>query len=167
MSHSNRASLLKTLTTLIAQLPKVFPDGSVLVDGKKMATTDIVAHFQRHLVAMDDADAALQRRHQTSAAESADRELSEAAILAVKAYFAAVYGTGSAEYAALGFPTRTRRAPSVPTRATALAKSHATRSARHTMGSRQRAAIHGAATTTPASEPASAATPSSADPTVH
>ncbi len=67
---------------------------------------------------------------------------------AVRNLAAATVGENTAKYLSLGFPTRKVKTPSVATKQTGIVKRAATRTARHTMGKQQKAAIHGAVATT-------------------
>jgi hypothetical protein len=62
----------------------------------------------------------------------------------VKSFLRALYGAGNEALADFGMTARPPRKPTVPTKAAAVEKSAATRTARHTLGTRQKAAIHGA-----------------------
>jgi hypothetical protein len=159
---------------LLAALPTALPDATVVVGGKRKTTATLAAEYQEHLDVEAELVALRTQLHATLTRARALRKASNANTLAVRTYAVAVLGETSVEFAALGFEPHKVGKPTIATKLVAIAKSHATREARHTLGARQKAAIHGAVAPTPpaptpipapapAAEPATATT-TTADP---
>jgi hypothetical protein len=83
-------------------------------------------------------------------AERAQKAQVTALLQTVEDFLRGFYGPRNTLLADFGLAVRKPRKPTTPTLATAVQKSAATRVARHTMGPRQKAAIHGPAATPPA-----------------
>jgi hypothetical protein len=105
--------------------------------------------------AVDTAEASLK---QVPAKQKAARKTANATRLALKTYIVGTAGAGAVQMLEdFGFPApKPKGKKTVAAKATAIAKSAATCTARHTMGKRQRAAIK--ATVAPATAPAAPAT---------
>ena len=157
--NSRRESLRSALTLLISQIPKQAPEAQFVVDGVTMTGAQYVAQAQQMLDMMVTTDQAHARLHDASVAEDAMRERLRKGGTGLKGYVIGVFGDPSTQLTDLGLTNKPRPAMTVEARASAAEKGRATRVARHTMGRRERAAIHGvvAAPAPSASAPAPSA----------
>jgi hypothetical protein len=141
MGNKSILSVLKAETKLAAALPAELPNATFIVNGKKVTTDQAKALYESHVQLIGQIELAKAQLHQM--VEQADAMLVEtsAQTVSIRTYAEGVFGVGSTQCINLGFLPRKRAAPSVPTRAKALAKSLATREVRHTMGKKQKEAI--------------------------
>ena len=128
-------------TALIDKLPSLLPDAIFLVNGQKMTTAQAVEVLKAHVTTCTELQTEHDRLHSIVVRQKLARALSRAVVEVLMAYTETNHGKASDLYRELGFAPATRRVPSAQTKATAVAKMNATRSARHIMGKRQRAAI--------------------------
>jgi hypothetical protein len=157
IANSNSAALAKAETTIVAQLPTVLGKVTIPINGQMLTTVQIVALVQGHLDALTEL---VDLRAQTAAAilaERTQRKTVKAAVICIRNYVASAFGDQSSQYASLGFAPRKVAQKSAESKAQAVNKLLATRAARHTMGKRQKAEIHG-----DVSAPASAGSSSAA-----
>ncbi len=157
MRAKNRSLLVSFLTSIIDQLPKLLPSVSVLVDGTMMTQAQMVALFKAHLIAMAATDATRNQLKDDVAAEQKTYAQVKAALASLRAYAVSMLGSQSAAFATLGFTAKKRAVLSAAEKAAAAVKGAATRVVRHTMGSKQKKAVHAAAPAAPV--PATPATP--------
>jgi hypothetical protein len=140
MNHAKRAGrnnrIAKALRSKCAKM-------SIPVGGSFVKATDLAKSFEAASKALDEA--ALLRAQYLAAVETAralDAQVS-AFVSPIKNFVVAAFGERSEASAAFGFEPRKTAYVTVEKRALAVEKTLATRAARHTMGSRQRAQIHG------------------------
>ncbi len=119
------------------------------LNGSSVKTEDFTAKLQGILSASDAADAAKAVWVAKLAAAREQSAAAEPDIVAAHSYVLAVFGAKSTTLADFGLPRRST-ARTLAAKQQAVAKSLATRDARHTMGPRQKAAIHGTVPTAPA-----------------
>ncbi len=156
MSKNINKTLLITLEeNVVAALAKYAPDVNVPIGGKSIASKDLQTQLQAHVDTMKATGDARAKYSQLVLQGRAQAAATAPLLSGIHTFVAASYGEQSPEFAAFGFTPRTaRHAPSAESRAGAVQKLLATRAARHTMGDRQRAAIHGVVpTTTPPNGP--------------
>jgi hypothetical protein len=157
---------IKQEESVIAALAKLAPDSNLPVGGKSSASKDLQAQLQAHVDTMNS----LSDAHATLAQLVAQEKSQQAALIPVvtgiRNYAAGQYGEKSPAFSSFGFTPRKETTRTVATKASAVEKVRATRIARHTMGSRQRAAIHGVVPTTPPSSGPVVTTPTTAAPVV-
>jgi hypothetical protein len=139
---SNLSAVVKTETELIAQLPSLLPDLSIVVDGEKLTVTQVTAVLQSHVTTIGKLEAARAQLHELVLEQRQERLSSRAIVVLVRAYVAITFGPSSSQAIALGFAPAPPRPPSVTVKAAAHLKALATRAARGIMGKRQRAKIH-------------------------
>ena len=133
--------------SVIAALAKLAPDASLPVAGKLVPSKDLQAHLQAHVDTLNAVKDARAKFSQLVARERTQRPEVGPELAGIRNHAAALYGELSPEFASFGFTPRKAPQRTVESKAGAAAKLRATRVARHTMGKRQRAAIHGAAPT--------------------
>jgi hypothetical protein len=140
----NLSAALALEQKLTTELPTLMPDLSVLVNGTPKTCAQVVAQTEQHVNAEEHLLGLKAQVKEAQAAIKSLRREEQATLLAVKAAAAVAFGNTSASYQTLGFPSPTlRRTTTTAVKAEAVEKSHATREARGTKGSRQKASIHG------------------------
>jgi hypothetical protein len=137
-------------TTIVSNLPTVLGDASIPISGKIMTAAQTVAVIQGHLDATAHVANLRAQLKAAIQAEHALRATIKAAAICVRGYVAAAHGEQSEQYASLGFEPRKPAQKSAKTKAQAVDKLLATRAARHTMGTQQRAKIFGELPAAPA-----------------
>ena len=142
-----------------AGLLKHYAGKSLVLGNASVTVDDLVGSFTSYQAQLN---AAAAQRAAWLAATKAVEELEETqinpALVNLHRYLEGVYGVAGAPLADFGMTPRQPAQRSVKAKAEAIDKSLATRVARHTLGERQKAAIHGAA-----SSPAPAPAPVTAD----
>ena len=148
---------------VLANLPDiqtfVLPSGTYSQDELVGAIRDRIAASEATKSSKNTFHASVQNERQ---AEAAFRPIRKG----MQQYVASRYGADSVKMAEFGFTPVKARKTDVRTKVGALDKAAATRLARHTMGKKEKLAIHGAvpATTTAPSAPASPAAPAPSAP---
>jgi hypothetical protein len=108
-----------------------------------MSAKDLIAVYDQ-LVESEDTVASSKATYRESIASRSVATQKGARITkALQGIVAAAFGEESKAYAEFGFAPRKTTDKSAETKALAVEKLRATRAARHTMGSRQKAAVHG------------------------
>jgi hypothetical protein len=116
---------------------------SILLGGQSRTGTSIVADFNAAIQANTDLDAAKAVYQQKLAAQKAAFTTARATASALKSYADGAYGKTNTILNDFGFEVAKAVVKSVKVKAEAAVKSAATRVARHTMGAKQKASIHG------------------------
>ena len=147
----NKVGLGSLEESVVTALSKLVPDASLPFAGKPVASKDLQTQLQAHVAAMKSVDDARARFSQLVAIEESQRAVIGPVLSGIRTYAAAQYGEKSPEFASFGFKPRRIPERTVASKAAAVEKRLATRVARHTMGKRQRAAIHGVMPTNPPS----------------
>jgi len=143
---------------------------TILLGGKATKPTDAIATLQAAIDAIDAAASAEQAFHGAVAAQHTAIATSNALLGELKTLVQSQLGSSEGILGDFGFTIPKRQVPTEATKAAAVAKRAATRTARQTMGSRQKAKIKGAVpladasvaksgTTSPGSNPVSPAVP--------
>jgi hypothetical protein len=140
---SKTSDIVKAETTLVAHLPSVLGKVSIPINGVMMTAAQIVAQIQSHLDSVTALDTLRAQAKAALASERTRQSTVKATVLCVRSYVTVMFGEQSAQYASLGFTPRKPTQKSAASKATAVAKTLATREARHTMGKNQKAEIHG------------------------
>jgi hypothetical protein len=153
---------MAALLALIEQLPILVPAGSFVVNGTKFTTAEVVAEAQALVAALKASDVVRKQEHDATVTETGLRSSMKAKASSVRNYVVGTLGATSTQAAALGFEPAPRSTPTAAVKAEAVAKRALTREARHTMGKKQKAAIHG--TPTAAAPTATPAAPAPATP---
>jgi len=128
---------------LVAQLPTLMPNLTVVIDGVPVTGAQVIAKVERHISAEEQILALKAQLRLLQANVKPVRVDVRKALLTVKAAAAVAFGDYSPSFENLGFETpKLRKAPAVVTKVEAIEKSYATRQARGTKGTRQNASIH-------------------------
>ncbi len=128
---------------------------AIVVDGSSYAPADIVKGLAASIDAADATASATAAFHKATAAEKATNGKGDALYSGLKAFLVTQYKTQPETLADFGISLGSKQVPDASTVATAVEKRAATRTARHTMGKRQKAAVKGTVTET---KPATTAT---------
>ncbi len=140
--NTSRAAVEVLLTKLLFGIAK-YITGPVPVGGPTMTAAQLSAVFNVCLAAGKDLDAAKVAYENKLVAYQAAYKAAHVLWVALIAYLRASYGADNPILIEFGVAPHLREEPTVETKAQALAKAKATRTARHTMGSKQKAAITG------------------------
>jgi hypothetical protein len=133
---------------------------SMVLDGISYAPADIEKALQGSIDAADATTAATAVFHKTVDAERTANATADTVYAGLKAFVTTQFKAAPDALADFGFTLPSRQIPDAATLATAVEKRKATRTARHTMGKRQKAKVTGAtATATTPSAPAPAPSP--------
>jgi hypothetical protein len=145
MSRSNEplgelvSNLIDGLKNAVPEDVKAIMVGAELVPIPRLIT--MLEGFESYWTSVDDLGA---RFHAAVQLREERAPMVNAAVAEVNPAILALVGTKSSELTKFGLkPKKKPRALTVEERAAATAKLRATRAARHTMGPRQKAAIHG------------------------
>ena len=152
VQYINRVELTTMEETVIAALAKYAAKATFAIGSAPLSSKELQTQLQAHVDASNAAYESRVTHSRLVAAARARREQTAPLLAAVRAYAAVTFGEQSAEFTAFGFKPRKVAQRTAESKAGAVEKLRATRVARHTMGKRQRAAIHG---TVPTSSPAS------------
>ena len=156
MKARNRAARSDRNRKAIAGVRKQFASTKTLVlDGVSYTPDDIVKALQGSIDAADATSAANAQFHKAVDAERAANATADAVYAGLKTYVTSQFKTSPSTLADFGITLPTRQVPDAATAATAVEKRQATRVARHTMGTRQKANVKGTVTA-PATAPAPA-----------
>jgi hypothetical protein len=139
---------------------------SITVGGVQHGTTDIESTLQGSIDAAASTAAASAVFHKAVAAEQAANATGDALYRGLRAILINQYKTAPDTLADFGITLPQRQVPDAATVADAVVKGQATRAARHTLGTRQKAKIKGtvANPVTPGNAPVPATTPATAQP---
>jgi hypothetical protein len=156
----SKATLEQRLRGLIAGTQKNSPTGSLTVGGSTYTAAALDQLFQGLLDVLSAADAA-KAAWQDALLKVRSSEASVTPVLRnYVSFLVATTGNAPGTLADYGLTPRKARAPlSTEQKAVAVAKSKATRVARHTMGKKQKKAVTGTVATTVTTPPATATTP--------
>ena len=151
--------LMDGLNKLAAKIPPVF------VAGVAVPATTVVAALQARVAASQTTVSARASWQAAVAAERDERAKSQSLVSACKQALLLAFAGQVDTLAAFGLTPRKPRVVSPETKVAAAAKAKATRAARHTMGSKQKAKIKGAVPPTePATPPPEAPAPTAPPP---
>ena len=160
---TSKVTLVQRVRDLIAGTMKHSPTGPLSLGGRAFTAQSLIQFLQDMENAISQVDTA--RASWKDALKSlADMKTTDGPILgAYRSWIVATYGNAPATLADFGLAPPTVRTPqTADQKAIAVAKRAATRTARHTAGPKQKAAIKGnvtvAVVTTPATAPPAKAT---------
>lgn len=142
---------------------------SLLVGSQSMAPADIVKVFQARIDAAKAVETATAQRTAAVKVNRDERLKTSAFVLTFRRIVVAMFQNSPDTLAAFGLKAPKAGKRTVATKSAAVAKSKATRTARNTMGTKQRKSIKGTlpeATTPPALPPAPAKSGPSTEPSV-
>ncbi len=146
----NRSDLINLETSVIAALAKVTPNESFPIEGKLVASKDLQTQVQAHLDTMNSVNGARAQFSELVDADKSQRVEMAPVLAGIRNHVAGLLGENSAAFASFGFKPRKAAERTAESKAEAVEKVRATRVARHTMGKRQKASIHGVVPPTPA-----------------
>jgi hypothetical protein len=165
--NSSKANVIVEIQQMIAGLQKHFAGATIMLGGVSITVSDLIAEltsFLAQLTAVSTTRNAWQQQVQLARTAEVSRIDPLRAQLA--SYMDATFGETSSVLTDFGLKPRKKPVRSAQNKATAAEKMLATREARGTKGSRQKAGIHGVLpTATPPVSPA-APTPGAAAPVV-
>jgi hypothetical protein len=149
LTKNNRAAQIAFFTKVIAGV-KLNVTKAILLGGQTYSPAQIVAAFTAFLQAITDLEAAKTAYQQALVAEEAAAAVADPLVALLKAYAQGTYGKSSPTLTDFGFALAKPGVKTAKVKAAAAEKSKATRVARNTLGSKQKAGIHGTVDTTPA-----------------
>jgi hypothetical protein len=158
-NRKNNAEVLDSCTTRLNALKQYVSStkATIAIDGETHKVSDVIAMYQACL----DTRAALTTQRAQVKATLVSRAIAEAtrraADRALKPWVINQYGAGSQQAHDFGFPPPKAPVRTVEEKSQAVARNHATRDARHTMGPKQKKGIKG--TTIAPAAPADPAAP--------
>ena len=116
---------------------------TIVLDGVSFTPATIVQALQASIDAADATSAAAAVFHKAVAAEQATSVEADTVYKGLRTLVTSQFKTSPDTLAAFGFTLPARREPDAATVASGVEKNKATRTARHTMGKRQKAGIKG------------------------
>ncbi len=158
-SNANKTVIMNLEQSVISALAKLTPDASLPVSGKLVASKDVQAQIQAHVDTMTSVAAARAKVSQLHDLDQSQRAQTSTVITCVRSYAALLFGENSPEFASFGFTPKKVAQRTLESKTEGAEKALATRAARHTMGKRQKAGIHGVVATVPPANAPAAASP--------
>jgi len=163
MSNKNdsKVTFRTIIQQLLAGMDKHFAGKALTINGVSVKPDDLAAKWDAYLAAVADADATRALwLGKIDAANKLEPEI-RAEVNAAHDFVRGTFGAASATLDDFGMTPRRPAAVkrTVASKAEAIEKSLATRVVRHTLGSKQKAALHASAPTATPAAPAAAATP--------
>jgi hypothetical protein len=153
-----KANLQTRLGDLVAGTQKHFPNGSLTFGGATYTPAALIQLFQSLDDATTGTDVAKATWQDALKMQSDAQAKVGPVVKAYRSYLVALFGNAVGTLADFGLTPRKAPAPqTAEKKASAVAKRNATRAARHTMGSKQKAGIKG--TIAAAAPPATATAP--------
>jgi hypothetical protein len=156
MMTSDRTSknqLAAKILKLASGMQDYLANKTLALNGKAVKGSDAIKALQQQLTLQAQAATAHEAwLNATAAMQAQYTDDVKALIPAIKKYVETVYGVGSAEYLAMGFAVPKKPQQIAESKAHAVAQAKATRTARGTLGKKQKLAIKGVvapATVTP------------------
>jgi hypothetical protein len=163
-TNNNRKTTLDLDSNMIAGVQKHLMNQSFIVGDKPCSAQDVVNVLQGRITR---GQTAVSGKAEWRAAVKADRDERAATAVFVRAFRAIVQGMfhDPATLADFGLAPRKSTKKTVDTKATAIAKNKATRTARHTLGKKQKAKVKGSPAPAPSSDGSAAKAPAAPKPT--
>jgi hypothetical protein len=162
-TRPNKPTRKSRLRLLIAGVQKQYPTGSLLLAGQTLTTSQLVQVIQQDIDASDATDKAYADWISQVQVERNSHQKVAPLLRALRSQVLAHFGDtkdAASTLAAFGYLPRKVTAVPSDTKADAVAKGRATRTARHTMGKRQKASVKGTVSpTAPVTSPPSQAVP--------
>jgi hypothetical protein len=157
---TNRDKTINRNRQAIAGIQKHFGNTPTLaLGGTPTAPKDVIATLQAAMASIDAAVAAEKAFHEATAAQHAAIAKGNTVLDSLKTLVLSQLGSGDGVLGDFGFSNPKRQASTEATKAAAVVKRAATRTARHTMGKRQKQNVKGAAPATAPTTPAAATAP--------
>jgi hypothetical protein len=167
-STNSKTSKLALFRQIVAGLLEHFPGQTMALGGTTITVADLVAKLNVVIGLLTTADASQKTWKQDVAAANKASSGLAPTLKNLRRYLQGVFGVDSEVLLDFGLTPEKPPVTTPETAAAAVAKRAATREARHTMGKKQKAAIHGtvAPTTAPAPVAPTAPTPVAAPSTM-
>jgi hypothetical protein len=143
-SKINKINVESQYTALCQALQGLSDADSIILGNKSYKKGEILSVFQGCLAAIAATQAAHTDWLKTASVEKATRTAARPLRAQVKSYLDARLGKDNPALTTFGFKPAKPRQVKVKTKAAAIDKSKATRTARHTLGSNQKKAVKGA-----------------------
>nr|HEX4314444.1 hypothetical protein [Kofleriaceae bacterium] len=145
---------------MVAGLSKRFAGQTLTVNSTAYKAEDLVTTLDGYVTQLEGVDAAYSTwKQKLDAWNTVETTKLTPLLSALGRTMQGAFGATNPALGDFGLAPRRRTAPSAETVLTAVEKRQATRVARHTLGRRQRAAIHGAPVTAPTAPTAPVAAP--------
>jgi hypothetical protein len=160
MSEATRSDSASMIQLFINATQEYCNNRTLVLNGVPVKNTVLVQRLQGQLTAAQlvaSTHAAWQRAVAAWRSQFAPDVKTLAAEL--RTYVTSAFGLGSEAYQAFGFKAPRKATKPVEVKAQAVQQMRATRAARHTMGSKQKLAIHGVVESAPASSSATSTAP--------
>ncbi len=156
MGTSSKNNSMGRLNGMAAGLRKHLMGQVLSINNTEVKVDDLLTEFDSYETQVSTTAVARSAWMQQVGAEQALVLRMKPELVSLEQYLRGRYGQSNAILRDFGLTPRTPPKVKVPVKAAAIVKSAETRVARHTMGKRQKAAIHGtpAAPTEPATPPA-------------
>jgi hypothetical protein len=163
-TSNNKKTALDSDKQMIAGVQKHLMSQSFIVGDKSCTAQDVIAAFQGRVTT---GEAAVSGKAEWLATLKTDRDRRTETNVFVRAFRAIVQGMfhDPATLADFGLSPRKSTKKTVDTKATAIAKNKATRTARHTLGKKQKAKVKGSPAPAPSSDGSAAKAPAAPKPT--
>jgi len=149
----NRASLVAEATELAAKIESELPGAVFVVKGVKVTLAQAKATLLGYVTAVQSTNTGRATVHNLVGAESDALDEMRDLGHAIQSFVISNYGVGAAQLGALNLSAKKPATKTVAVKAEAIAKGKATREVRHTLGPRQKAALHGSVPPAPAPSP--------------
>jgi hypothetical protein len=156
-TKNSKLAELSLLRQMAAGLAKHFAGKSLVMGGTTIKADDIVANIDAIETEVAAADAARTTWSQLLEVANKSRSGFAPTLTDLRRYLQGTFGVGSKTLLDFGLTPQKPPATTAQTTATAVTKRAATREARHTMGKKQKAAIHGSVAPAPSASPLAAA----------
>nr|HEX4316275.1 hypothetical protein [Kofleriaceae bacterium] len=163
MYARTKGGLISSIRSVVAGLASRFAGQTLTVNSTAYKAEDLVALLDGFVAQLQEVDAAYATwKQKLDAWKTVEATKVTPLMSALARTLQGAFGATNPALGEFGLAPLRRTAPSAETVASAVEKRRATRIARHTLGRRQRAAIHGAPVTAPTAPTA----PTDASPSV-
>jgi hypothetical protein len=137
-----KTALEAKLQLIAAGVQQYVPAKSnVLLSGQSVPVAQVLTQLNDGLAGFAEVRSSKSAWQKAVATQEAQAAVLRTLIAQLKAWAEVTFGKGSPLLSAMGFAPQPKAAPTVVTKAVALAKAANTRAARHILGTKQRAAI--------------------------
>jgi hypothetical protein len=160
---SNKPTLVSRHVALVTAL-QAAPETDFALGGKTYPKATLLAQLSTYVAAHQAAGTAKQQWQKAVGEQKAALEATRPIRAQLKTLFQAKLGKTNPDITTYGFDPAKTPKRTVKTLATAVAKSKATRTARHTLGKKQKAEIKGLEPSAAPATPPTASTPIAASP---
>jgi hypothetical protein len=163
--RSSKQNVIGKMQKLSAGMRQYLSGQVLTLAGKPVKVADLLTEFDAYVAQLSSTDVAHGAwLAEVEATEAMENSAVDPHVLALEAYLRSFYGPTSQTLIAFGLTPRKVKERSSAEKAETAEKAAATRVARHTLGPKQKASIHGVVAP-PASEPSTPSNPQPASPT--